>query len=343
MAVTRPPQMNDSLTLPVQDRSQAGEARRTAAAWGRARGWDEDMSGRVALIVTELGNNLALHTRGGTLLLRALSEAGQTGVEILSLDAGPGVANFSECLRDGYSTAGTSGTGLGAVQRASQLFSTHSQPGLGTALLSEVWPKATPARAGRRWDCGGVNVAMPRETVCGDNWAEHRPQPEVIRILVADGLGHGEFAAQASTKAVETFAKHSALELPELLTRMHEALRGTRGAAVALAEVDRTRELVSYTGIGNISASIVTHEGSNSLVSMNGTLGGQFRAARLFTYPWPRGAALIMMSDGLKTHWDLNRYAGIFERPASLIAGVLYRDHVRGTDDATVVAVRGLP
>ena len=332
--------MNDSLALPIQDASQAGEARRLVAAWSRGRGWGEEMAGRVAIVVTELGLNLALHTKGGTLLLRSLSQGSTSGVEILSLDAGPGVANFNECLRDGYSTAGTSGTGLGAVRRASHVFATHSQPGIGTVLLSEVWAKPPDFRAGRQWLCGAVNVAMPRELVCGDSWAEQYSRPDVIRVMIADGLGHGEFAAQASARAVEIFERLPAVELPALLEQMHDGMRSTRGAAVAIAEVDLTRELVAYAGIGNIIASIVTYDSSASLVSMNGTVGVQCRAYRLFTYPWPRGGALVMMSDGLKSHWQLGKYHGLLERHPGLIAGVLYRDYSRGSDDTTVLVVR---
>jgi len=298
------------------------------------------MAGRVALVITELGNNLALHTSGGTLLLRSLSRDAASGVEIMSLDSGPGTANFNECLRDGYSTAGTAGTGLGAVQRASLHFATHSQVGVGTAILSEVWGANPNFRAGNRWQCSGVNVAMRREPVCGDSWAEQRSRPDVIRVMIADGLGHGEFAAHASAKAVEIFEKLPALELPALLERMHDGMRSTRGAAVAVAEIDLTRQLVSYAGVGNIAASIVTHETSESLVSMNGTVGVQCRSYRQFTYAWPRDSTLIMMSDGIKSHWQLGKYPGLLGRHPGLIAGVLYRDHSRGTDDSTVLAVR---
>lgn len=332
--------MNVSLALPIHDRSQAGEARRLVAEWSQGRDWDPDMSGRVALVVTELGNNLALHTVGGNLILRHLAPGPGAGVEILSLDTGPGVANFGECVRDGYSTAGTSGTGLGAVKRASHVFATHSQPGIGTALLSEVWSKPPVTRAGCLWKSGGVNVAMRNELVCGDRWAEQSSHPSVIRVMIADGLGHGEFAAQASAMAVTAFKRHPALELPELLEHMHDSMRSTRGAAVGVAEIDLRRKVVSYTGIGNIMASIVTHESSTSLVSMNGIVGVQFRASRLFTYPWPERGALIMASDGIKTQWQLGKYVGLLDRPPSLIAGVLYRDHARNSDDATVLAVR---
>lgn len=332
--------MNVSLALPVQDRSQAGEARRAVATWGRERGWNEEMAGRVALIITELGNNLAIHTRGGTLLLRSLSEGSTQGVEILSLDQGPGVANFNECMRDGYSTAGTSGTGLGAVKRASQLFLSHSQPGIGTALLSEVWSKTPDFRSARTWHCGAANVAMPRELVCGDHWAEHHATNGTVRVMIADGLGHGEFASQASSRAVEIFGKYSDLEPAAVLERMNEALRPTRGAAVAIAELDPGKKTVTYTGIGNISASILSHDTSTSLVSMNGMVGGPTRSGRVFSYPWPRDGVLVMFSDGLKSQWQIKRYAGLVDRHPGLIAGILYRDNARGSDDATVVAVR---
>jgi hypothetical protein len=158
--------------------------------------------------------------------------------------------------------------------------------------------------------------------------------------MIADGLGHGDFAAQASARAVEIFEKFPAVELPALLEQMHDGMRSTRGAAVAIAEVDLTRELIAYAGIGNIIASIVTPDSSASLVSMNGTVGVQCRAYRLFTYPWPRGGALVMISDGLKSHWQLGKYHGLLERHPGLIAGVLYRDYSRGSDDTTVLVVR---
>src|SRR6185436_9342211 len=106
------------------------------------------------------------------------------------------------------STAGTAGTGLGAVKRASQLFATHSQPGIGTALLSEVWAKEPELLAADSWRCGVVNVAKTGDIVCGDSWGEQHPRPDIVRVMIADGLGHGEFAAQASKKAVEVFRNH---------------------------------------------------------------------------------------------------------------------------------------
>lgn len=337
--------MNTSLSLPVHDPTQAGAARRAAAVWAERFGWNEQMMGRLALLVTELGNNLALHAKeGGTLLLRALgaNAAGKPeGVEILSLDRGPGMANFHQCLRDGYSTAGTAGTGLGAVQRGTSSFEVHSLPGVGTALVCELWATARPADG--RWRCGGVSVAMPPEILCGDQWMVLPVRTDAVRVMVADGLGHGPLAAEAATRAAEVFARSESATLPVALKLIHDALRVTRGAAVALAELDFAKREVGYVGIGNIAAAIISPGRSTSLVSLNGTLGGQCAGIRQFNYPWPPAAVFVAHSDGIKSHWQLEKYAGLLERHPSLVAGVLFRDQLRGRDDATIVALQERP
>ena len=334
--------MNASLCLPVTDLSEAGEARRRVAGWAREYALSEELAGSVALVVTELATNLANHTVGGELLLRRLSAAEQRGVEVLALDKGPGVANFSECLRDGFSTAGTAGTGLGAVRRASHVFEVHSQPGLGTAIFSEVWTKP-PVKAGDGFFIGAANVALPREDSCGDTWATSPLGPGRVRVIVADGLGHGESAADASRKAVEVFLRGNTVSLPDLVERMHQALRSTRGAAVAVAEIDSPAGRMTYAAVGNIASMIVDGHQTTRMISHNGTIGMQYRKSQEISYPWPRGGALIMQSDGIKVDWQLDRYAGLWARHPGLVAGVLFRDYRRTNDDATIVIVREHP
>jgi anti-sigma regulatory factor (Ser/Thr protein kinase) len=328
--------MNTSLRLSVSDSSQAGEARRLATTWARQQGCSDEFIAKMALVVTELATNLALHTRGGVLLLRNLSVPGNCGVELLSLDSGPGVANFSECLRDGHSTAGTAGIGLGAVRRASETFEVHSQPGLGTALLSVLWAKP-PEREPAPFRGGAASVPLAGQEVCGDTWAVRPIGPDRVRLLVADGLGHGQFAADASRKAVEVFSHGDRQPLLPLLDTMHQAMKTTRGAAVAIAEIDLAAQRLVYAGVGNIASEILHHEKTTSLVSLNGTVGAQFRKAQEFIYPWSKGASLMMHSDGIKTQWSMERHSGLAARHPALIAGVLYRDFARANDDATIV------
>jgi hypothetical protein len=75
-------------------------------------------------------------------------------------------------------------------------------------------------------------------------------------------------------------------------------------------------------------------------VSYPGTLGHQARVFREFTYPWERGATLIMHSDGLATHWTGEHIAGLSRRHPAIVAALLYRDFSRERDDVTVVVGR---
>jgi hypothetical protein len=109
---------------------------------------------------------------------------------------------------------------------------------------------------------------------------------------------------------------------------------------VAVAEVDLGAGEIHFAGIGNIGAVLLGGARAHNLVSMNGTAGlGQLRV-REFTYPFSRGALLVLSSDGLGSHWSLDSYPGLAPRPPALVAGVLYRDHSRRRDDVTVVAAR---
>jgi hypothetical protein len=278
------------------------------------------------------------HARDGQLVIRSLHENGAIGLEILSLDRGPGIPNIEECLRDGFSTLGTLGNGLGAIQRLSQRFEIYSNVQSGTVILSRLWV-SPPPRSASRLEIGVIGLPITGETVSGDAWATQSLDDREL-LLVADGLGHGPQAADASAAAVQIFQQHGHRQPPEILTTAHAALRSTRGAAVAIAELNLQTGTVCYAGVGNISGCLVSGDRSNSMVSYNGTIGHEVRKIQAFNYSWMRGGLLIMHSDGLRTQWRLDRYPGLFSKHPSLIAGVLYRDFNRGRDDVTVLVAR---
>ncbi|TLD71947.1 serine/threonine protein kinase [Phragmitibacter flavus] len=330
--------MPATLQLPVQDRSQVGEARRLACAWAAKHGSSQQQQGKLALIVSELANNLALHTtEGGKILVQVLVENDPTTLEVLALDNGPGSANFTAFLQDGFSTTGTAGTGLGAVQRGSSLFEMHSNPQTGTALLSQQGEGHESNHA----HFGMINVPIRGEHVCGDSLGYLDLGGGRQRLMVADGLGHGPLAADASLAAIATFKSNPHLDLISLLQKVHTALKSTRGAAVAVAEVDANTQKLLYAGVGNIAGSIVHQVDEYShLVSMNGTLGMACGRIQQFSYAWQPESLLVMTSDGVKNHWRLDRYPGLINRHPSLIAGVLFRDYARDNDDATAAVLR---
>jgi hypothetical protein len=260
-------------------------------------------------------------------------------MEILALDKGPGIENVGESLRDGYSTSGSPGTGLGAVKRLSSLFDLYSRPGKGTAVLSQLWGRPAAPAPAHQLEVGGVCLPVMTERACGDGWAVHQSRQRSL-IMVADGLGHGEHAAEASARAVQVFEDYLDDTPAQMMERVHHALRGTRGAAVAVAELPWSQRLMRYAGVGNICGRIVSQEGVSSMVSYNGTVGLEARKIRELTYPWPGDGMLIIHSDGLGTHWNLEAYPGLRARHTTLIGGVLFRDHNRIQDDATVVVAR---
>ncbi len=329
----------NSTAIAVTEGSQAGHARRTAAALAARLGFNEEEQGKVALVASEAAKNLVAHAREGQVVLRALHAGAHVGVEVLALDKGPGMADVDRCMQDGYTTTGTGGSGLGAMRRMATLFDIHSVPGVGTALVAQLWAGKPPPPG--RLEVGVVCVPKEGEEVCGDSWAvdvkEGRPF-----FLVADGLGHGPDAARASRAAVASFLEQGPQQgLVELLRALHQEMRSTRGAAVSVAELTAQGSQLLYAGVGNVAAAVLSPEGViQRMVSMNGTLGHQASRMQQFTYGWSPGSSLLMYSDGMGTQWKLDAYPGLLSRHPSLVAGVLYRDYSRGRDDVTVLVAR---
>ena len=155
--------------LQIDDRTQVGEARRAAVQMAEALGLGETQAGKVALAVTEAATNIVKHAGTGKIVLGPLVRAASVGLEILALDRGPGISNVTASMRDGYSTAGSMGAGLGALSRVSPSFELYSQPGRGTALRLEVWAGAPPPPEAEL-EVGAVCLPKTGEEVPGDGW-----------------------------------------------------------------------------------------------------------------------------------------------------------------------------
>jgi anti-sigma regulatory factor (Ser/Thr protein kinase) len=322
----------------IDDRSQVGEARRAAADLTRVLGFDATAAGNVALAITEAATNILKHAQRGKLLLRGLERGGIGGLELLALDQGPGIANLGSSLRDGHSTAGSMGTGLGALSRISDSMDVYTQPGKGTALRLEFWAGPV-AKPGRVPEVGAVSIAKSGEVACGDAWALE-PDGADYSLLVVDGLGHGTDAARAARAATEVLAKHPGSAPSEVLHLAHLALAGTRGGAGAVARFSILQPQGVFAGVGNVAARVESPASRRQLVSHNGTLGHVLRKVQEFPIDFPSDAVLILHSDGLSGHWTMADYPGLIARHCALIAGVLYRDHDRGRDDVTVVVIK---
>jgi anti-sigma regulatory factor (Ser/Thr protein kinase) len=343
----------ESIRVVVQDPSRTAEARRIARRLAQGIGFDETRAEQVAIVVTEASTNLLKHAGGGEIMLRTTRDDPKSSpdLEVLALDQGPGMANLDQCLRDGFSTGGSPGQGLGAIRRLSTDSDFYSESNRGTAVLArwsgaaqpraaEAAARLTGANCAPTLRMGAVAVCKPGQEVSGDAWGVQQTEHDSV-VLVADGLGHGWEAQTASLEAVRTLHSNPHLPPAALIERAHQALRSSRGAAVAVARIDRLRRTVAFAGVGNISAQIYSGaEAIQHLVSVNGTAGHQSQRVREFSYPWPSGGMLVLHSDGLSTSAGPEAYPGLALRDPSLIAGVLYRDFTRNNDDATVVVIK---
>jgi anti-sigma regulatory factor (Ser/Thr protein kinase) len=335
-------------SIEVREMSQAGQVRRAAAVFAEQMGFNAEDTGRVGLVATEAATNLVKHAQGGEIVLTTVQEPEARAVEIVALDHGPGIRDMDIAMRDGFSTAGSLGGGLGAIRRNSSCFDLYSGD-LGTILFARVGApggptiersgRAATGGAGGSIEVGAVQVPCPGEEVSGDSWAVANT-PHGIAILVVDGLGHGVEAHEAAALTTRVF-EYRAEEAPaSILQYIHESLRATRGAAAAVLKLDLRDRSALFAGIGNISASVRAKGESRSMVSHHGVLGHAVRKFHEFVYPWPPRSLVVLHTDGIGTHWDLARYPGLEQRRPALIAAALYRDFTRRRDDATVIALR---
>lgn len=319
----------------IVDRSSVAEIARVAERAARGLGFSDERAGEVRLVATELSTNVLAHAGGGDVLVHATPGA-EAAVEVLALDRGPGIPDVARALRDGFTTAGTRGEGLGAVVRAANRVDVFASPGRGTAVLARL---AAGRDGDRRERVGHLALPYPGEVESGDAYAVVA-RPGALRVVVVDGLGHGTLAAEASASILDAIVSATEADPVRALEIAHEAGRGTRGAAVGIADVCGTE--VTYAGVGNIRAVLVDGERQRSLASLSGTVGlsipGRLTA---FSGTLPKGGLAILHSDGITARWSAESMAGLTGRDPSLVCGVLWRDHARGTDDVTALVVRG--
>src|SRR5918911_1647414 len=185
----------------VVDMSGVAEARRACVKEARDAGFRESDAGRVAIVATELASNLVKHAGGGAILVGPFEDSTGSGIEVASIDKGPGIADLAQSMRDGFSTAGSPGTGIGAVKRLAQYFEISSQLRIGTAALARMLPGRSPAPILALAPWGGLCMPKLGEEACGDAWAAV-PHDGSATLLIVDGLGHGPDAAGAAHEAI---------------------------------------------------------------------------------------------------------------------------------------------
>ncbi|MGA0559741.1 ATP-binding SpoIIE family protein phosphatase [Larkinella sp. VNQ87] len=293
------------------------------------------------IIVAEIASNLVKHAGGGEILVRKLEEPAYAGIELISIDNGPGMSDPGRMVADGTSTTNTLGQGLGAIKRLSDKFELYSLKNWGTILLARVYTKKPPVPATLpKVEIRPVVVPKPGESECGDGYAT-KITANGLKLFLGDGLGHGPEASHAVEEAIKTFQLSPETRPTDLLRSMHQAVRKTRGLVGTILQFDFKSRRWTVCGIGNIATRFQgtlfskSHMAYNGIIGMNipGTMSDQ-------EVGFENGQLVIMCSDGIKSRWDLSKYPAIVNYDLSILAAALYKDYSRRTDDTSVVVAR---
>jgi anti-sigma regulatory factor (Ser/Thr protein kinase) len=319
--------------LRVEDPSAAAACRGAAQALASRLRFPAERTGQLALAVTEAASNLHKHARQGSMLLRIAREGGKPGIELVTIDGGPGVRDVAAALRDGHSTSGTLGIGLGAIRRLADFCDLYSAPGHGTALVARFWAEPHPGTL----PYAGLARPISGETECGDVFGAADTDGTLTGVL-CDGLGHGPLAASAATEAVAAVLDDPAGEPVALVERVHRRITHTRGGALAVVQV--TGQVVRFAGLGNIAATILADGTRRGMLSVPGIAGHQARTIRQFEYATPPGAAIVLHSDGVSSRWDAAALPGLNARDPLVVAATVLAEGGSRRDDAGVLVLK---
>jgi anti-sigma regulatory factor (Ser/Thr protein kinase) len=317
----------------VEDPSAAAACRGAALGLAARLGFPATRADELALAVTEAATNLHKHARQGSMLLRISRTGARPGIELVTIDAGPGFRDTGAALRDGHSTSGTLGIGLGAINRLADFCDLYSMPGHGTALVARFWP--APGEDPPRY--AGLVRPITGETECGDVFGVTETEAGLTGVL-CDGLGHGPLAATAAAQGVAAVLEEPQGEPAALVERAHRRMTSTRGGAIGVVRV--AGGAVWFAGLGNIAAVILAEGTRKGMLSVPGIAGHQARTIRQFEYTAPPGAAIILHSDGISSRWDPGGLPGLNARDPLVVGAALLAEAGTRRDDAGVLVLK---
>ncbi len=325
--------------FPASDRSYLALTKKGIARIAAEVGFQPQRLHDIDLIVAEMASNLIKHAGGGDILVRKFQTSTNTGLELISIDSGPGMADPAKMIVDGVSTTGTLGNGLGAIHRLADQVQLYSTKGWGTILMARIFtlPLPVPARLpAADFDSRSLLLPIPGEEVCGDGFYVKQTS-EHIKIFLGDGLGHGPEAHRAVQEAIKAFRLCADHRPVDIIRYLHRSVNKTRGLVGSVVVYDTSSRQWSWCGVGNIMTRLSNSAATKNLMPYNGIIGLNCpRSMSDHILPLERGQLLIMCSDGLQSRWDHTKYPQIQRYDLSILAAALYKDYARKTDDTSV-------
>ncbi len=166
-----------------------------------------------------------------------------------------------------------------------------------------------------------------------------RPLEQGLFLAIVDVLGHGPEAHELTHVIDAYLASYGSADVSGLMSRLHQHLKGTRGAAVGLCAIDAASGRVDYAGIGNTSLRRFGKT-ETRLVSQEGVLGQNMRTPRPQTLQLEPGDLVVLYTDGVSDRFTAQDYPGVLHHAPKQVAGNIVQRFGKDHDDAACIAVR---
>ncbi len=328
--------------LHISHSSEVKMADRAAKTMALTLGFNEKESEEIALVTRELASNLIKHAKKGTLTLTPLNENNNAGIQIESADNGPGIADVEHEIKDGFSTTGSLGYGLGTVNRLMDRFDITSHCGKesGTHIVCKRWlRKTTRSEMPCPLDVGAATRSHPGMTMNGDAFVIKKWDQSILAGII-DGLGHGQFAHRASQKARLYIESHYDQLLEEIFRGVERSCHATRGVVMAIARFDWDLGKLTFASLGNIEARVFGSPEPMNFSIRRGILGVKMIKPVITEHRWEPHYIMTLYSDGIKSHWRWEDFPDLLNESSNTIAKRLLGTLARDSDDATVIVVK---
>jgi serine phosphatase RsbU (regulator of sigma subunit) len=160
-----------------------------------------------------------------------------------------------------------------------------------------------------------------------------------LMAVIVDVLGHGEEAHALAVRIQDYLPGHASAPVADVMARLHEEIRGSRGAAVGLCMIEVASGRLRYAGVGN---TVIRRFGQSDtrLVSREGVVGGTIRTPVEETMQLSDGDIVVMYTDGVKTHFNPSEYPRLqTDNPRAAAANIVDL-FGKSHDDASCVVMR---
>jgi len=327
--------LGDAEATPVIDAASVSVVReRVREEAARAR-LDVVQAASLVNVASELAQNQLVHARGRrAVVVRTIAREGQEGVEVVAADEGDGILDVARALDAHPKGQGSLGVGLAAANELADEMDFDVRCGEGTCVRARKFRSYTTR-------CRRVGVygrPYPGERTSGDDAAFARGADGLL-FTVADGLGHGELARQASSRAVNLVPTNLERSLDSLMADAHGALQESRGAVVLAGRI--ASDHVDLVAIGNVTAHVYGLQKTKRFTGTSFVVGarGEHRRPAAESVQLDPRDVLVICSDGIRSGLDLTGERELLLEHPIVVAQRVVERFARPDDDALVMVI----